>query len=62
VARAVGQSLERRHAVGDDELRPEIGVDVALAGRDAADRIDHLDVRGSLRNIAMHTRGDRLPN
>src|SRR6266542_2082682 len=35
VALPVGQRLERRHAVGDDELCAEIGVDVALAGRDA---------------------------
>ena len=44
VALPLGERLERRHAVGDDELRAEIGVDVALAGRDAADRRDQLGV------------------
>src|SRR6266576_6152348 len=47
VALPVGYGLERRRAVGDDELRAEIGVDVALAGRNAADRFDHLGVGGS---------------
>src|SRR5216684_1801484 len=30
VALPVGDRLQRRHAVGDDELRAEIGIDVAL--------------------------------
>src|SRR6478672_7261797 len=53
VALPVGYRLERRHAVGDDELRAEIGVDIALSGRDAADGLDHLGVGRSLGDVAV---------
>ena len=53
VALSLGERLERRHAVGDDELRAEIGVDVAAAGRDAADRVDQLAVGRPLGYVAV---------
>jgi hypothetical protein len=40
VALTIADRFERRLPVRDDELRSQLGIDVTLAGRDLADRLD----------------------